>query len=115
MATPSKSPFDKKKDLRPLLSRKSGHSESEAESEEIEVVTSPDSEIEVVAGPSRKRVKSTPKLVDLPGEDDPNRVTRAHLATPCKRRPPSCSPERGLQGVPWVSPATTNTCVWIDS
>ncbi len=55
MSAPTKSPFDKKKDLRPLLSRKSGHSESE--SEEVEVASNPDSDIEVVAGPSRRGLR----------------------------------------------------------
>jgi hypothetical protein len=69
-----------------------------------------DSEIEVVAGPSRRR-RLTPTS-NPSDEDDPHNLNCAFLATSCSRRPPSCSPEEEkMRGVSWFTPATTNTCV----
>ena len=71
--------------------------------------TNSDSEIEVVAGPSKKRGTPTSNPSD---EDDPFNLNRAFLATSASRRPRSCSPdEERMRGVTWYTPATTNTCL----
>jgi hypothetical protein len=100
MSLPSKS------ELLEELNRRSGQSDS---STSLEKLTS-DSEIEVVAGPSRKRCQTpTFKPSD---EDDPFQLNHFFLAISFSRRPPSCPPEREeLQGVIWHSLAKTNTCV----
>jgi hypothetical protein len=93
-----------KDELLEELNKRSGQSSSST-SQQIS-----DSEIEVVAGPLKKK-RRTPTN-NPSDEDNPYHLNRAFLATSCSRRPPSCPPEREeLQGAAWHTPATTNTCV----
>ena len=92
-----------KEDLLKDLQQHSGPSSSSTS------FTNSDSEIEVVAGPSKKRGTPTSNPSD---EDDPYNLNRAFLATSASRRPRSCSPdEERMRGVTWYTPATTNTCL----
>jgi hypothetical protein len=78
-----------KKDLKRDLRRRSGHSDSDES-----LLQTSDSEVEMVARPSRKRHR-TPSTNHF-DEEDPYKANRAFLATPCLWRPPSCSTRKEL-------------------